>query len=173
VSTLNYLAGETVANAALAPLGPGGLTVLAGVSGADLILDVNGYLAASIPQPFAGGAGNMANAFNGTSNRHGPVFGPASSTTPLENNQTPMPIACAAQELRVRTNRSVAPGEFAAVTLVVNGADTLTCTVAVASAACDSGAATTAIPAGALVAMRLDSVIPAGSIFAFHSFLCS
>jgi endosialidase-like protein len=45
VSTLNYLAGETVANAALVPLGPGGLTVLAGVSSADLILDVNGYFA--------------------------------------------------------------------------------------------------------------------------------
>jgi hypothetical protein len=43
VSTLNYLAGQTVANAALAPLGPGGLTVVAGVSGTDLILDVNGY----------------------------------------------------------------------------------------------------------------------------------
>jgi trimeric autotransporter adhesin len=43
VSTLNYLPGLTVANAALAPLGPGGLTVIAGVSGADLILDVNGY----------------------------------------------------------------------------------------------------------------------------------
>jgi hypothetical protein len=48
VSTLNYLAGETVANAALVPLGPGGLTVVAGVSGADLILDVNGYFADSL-----------------------------------------------------------------------------------------------------------------------------
>ncbi len=43
VSTLNYLGSETVANAALVPLGAGGLTVIAGVSGADLILDVNGY----------------------------------------------------------------------------------------------------------------------------------
>src|SRR3990172_2692205 len=43
VSTLNYLGGETVANAALVPLGAGGLAVIAGVSGADLILDVNGY----------------------------------------------------------------------------------------------------------------------------------
>jgi endosialidase-like protein len=45
VSTLNYLGGETVANAALVPLGAGGLTVIAGVSGSDLILDVNGYFA--------------------------------------------------------------------------------------------------------------------------------
>jgi hypothetical protein len=43
VSTLNYQAGDTVANAAVVPLGPGGLTVIAGVSGADLVLDVNGY----------------------------------------------------------------------------------------------------------------------------------
>jgi endosialidase-like protein len=43
VSTLNYVAAETVANAAIVPLGPGGLTVVAGVSGADLVLDVNGY----------------------------------------------------------------------------------------------------------------------------------
>jgi endosialidase-like protein len=43
VSTLNYVAGQTVANAAIVPLGPGGLTVVAGVAGADLILDVNGY----------------------------------------------------------------------------------------------------------------------------------
>jgi hypothetical protein len=47
VSTLNYVGGETVANAALLPLGPGGLTVIAGASGADLILDVNGYFAAA------------------------------------------------------------------------------------------------------------------------------
>jgi sulfatase-modifying factor enzyme 1 len=43
VSTLNYVGGETVANAALVPLGAGALTVIAGVSGADLIVDVNGY----------------------------------------------------------------------------------------------------------------------------------
>jgi endosialidase-like protein len=48
VSTLNYVAGETVANAALVPLGPGGVTVVAGVSGTDLILDVNGYATDSL-----------------------------------------------------------------------------------------------------------------------------
>ena len=43
VSTLNYVAGQTVANAAVVPLGTGGaITVIAGVSGADLILDTNG-----------------------------------------------------------------------------------------------------------------------------------
>src|SRR5712692_3067349 len=44
VSTLNYVAGQTVANAAVVALGTGGgITVVAGVSGTDLILDTNGY----------------------------------------------------------------------------------------------------------------------------------
>ena len=48
VSTLNYVAGQTIANAAVVPLGSGGgITVVAGVSGADLILDTNGYYAPS------------------------------------------------------------------------------------------------------------------------------
>lgn len=45
VSTLNYSgAGQTVANAAIVPAGTGGgVTVIAGVSGTDLIIDINGY----------------------------------------------------------------------------------------------------------------------------------
>ena len=44
VSTLNYIAGQTVANGAVVPLGTGGgVTVVAGVSGTDLIIDTNGY----------------------------------------------------------------------------------------------------------------------------------
>jgi N-acetylneuraminic acid mutarotase len=47
VSTLNYLASQTIANAAVVPLGTGGglggLTAIPGVSGFDLIIDVNGY----------------------------------------------------------------------------------------------------------------------------------
>jgi hypothetical protein len=44
VSTLNYVAGQTVANAAIVPAGTGGaVTVIAGVSGTDLIIDINGY----------------------------------------------------------------------------------------------------------------------------------
>jgi hypothetical protein len=49
VSTLNYGAGQTVANAAVVQLGTaGGITVIAGVSGADLIIDTNGYYAGSV-----------------------------------------------------------------------------------------------------------------------------
>ncbi len=48
VSTLNYLPGETVANAAIVPLGTGGgITVAAAVSGTDLLIDVNGYFGAT------------------------------------------------------------------------------------------------------------------------------
>jgi hypothetical protein len=44
VSTLNYVAGQTIANAAIVPAGTGGgITVAAGVSGTDLIIDINGY----------------------------------------------------------------------------------------------------------------------------------
>ena len=43
VSTLNYVAGQTLANAAIVPLGASGITIAAGVSGTDLIVDVNGY----------------------------------------------------------------------------------------------------------------------------------
>jgi hypothetical protein len=49
VSTLNYVAGQTVANAAIVPLGAGGITVVAGVSGTDLIIDTNGYYGEDVP----------------------------------------------------------------------------------------------------------------------------
>ena len=72
VSTLNYVAGQTVANAAVVPAGSGGgVTVVAGVSGADLIIDINGYYAGAptvgIENTFLGrNAGNstMSGEFN-------------------------------------------------------------------------------------------------------------
>ena len=46
VSSVNYSLGQTVANAAIISLGSGGAaTIIAGVSGTDLIVDVNGYYA--------------------------------------------------------------------------------------------------------------------------------
>jgi len=66
VSTLNYLAGQTVANAAIVPAGTGsGITVAAGVSAADLIIDINGYfvgnggLAPLNPGEYVGWKGNI------------------------------------------------------------------------------------------------------------------
>ncbi len=48
VSTLNFTAGVTVANAAIVPIGTGGgITVAAAVSGTDLLIDTNGYYAAA------------------------------------------------------------------------------------------------------------------------------
>ena len=44
VSTLNFLAGQTVANAAVVPMSAdGGISVAFGVSGGDVVLDTNGY----------------------------------------------------------------------------------------------------------------------------------
>jgi hypothetical protein len=44
VSTLNFIPGETVANGSTIPLGTaGGATFIAGVTGTELIIDVNGY----------------------------------------------------------------------------------------------------------------------------------
>ncbi len=46
VSTLNFTSGETVGNAAIVGLGAGGaISAAAGVSGFDLVVDVNGYYA--------------------------------------------------------------------------------------------------------------------------------
>jgi len=44
VSTLNYVGGQTIANAAIVPSGTSAaVTAVAGVSGTDLIIDINGY----------------------------------------------------------------------------------------------------------------------------------
>jgi len=55
VSTLNYVAGQTVANAAIVPAGVGdGVTVVAGVSGTDLVIDINGYFPTNSLNPSEG-----------------------------------------------------------------------------------------------------------------------
>jgi hypothetical protein len=60
VSTLNYVAGQTIANAAVVPLGTGGaITVIAGVSGADLILDTNGDYRGEVVTAINGVTGNV------------------------------------------------------------------------------------------------------------------
>ena len=47
VSTLNFVSGQTIANAALAPLSAdGSISLILGGAGADVILDTNGYYAA-------------------------------------------------------------------------------------------------------------------------------
>lgn len=67
VSTLNYVAGQTLANAAIVPSGTGaGVTIIAGVSGTDLIVDINGYfvgqgsLSPLNPNEYVGWQGSIA-----------------------------------------------------------------------------------------------------------------
>jgi hypothetical protein len=88
VSTLNYIAGQTVANAAIVPAGTGGgITVAAGVSAADLIIDINGYFSPTpglTSDPFlVSNAGHYA--ISGQTSSSGVndagVYGLASSTT--------------------------------------------------------------------------------------------
>ncbi|HKD12834.1 MAG TPA: hypothetical protein VKE50_12195, partial [Thermoanaerobaculia bacterium] len=67
VSTLNYTAGQTVANAAVVPLGTGGGVTVGAAAGTDLILDTDGYYDANglITQVSAGtglsGGGSSGN----------------------------------------------------------------------------------------------------------------
>ncbi len=51
VSTMNFTAGQTIANAAIVPSTAGSISVLPGVSGTHLIIDINGYFS---PQLNAG-----------------------------------------------------------------------------------------------------------------------
>jgi hypothetical protein len=52
VSTLNYLGGDVIVNAAVVPLSPsGGISMALGVSGGDVILDVNGYYGPTSTDP--------------------------------------------------------------------------------------------------------------------------
>ena len=84
VSTLNYTAGVTVANAAIVALGAGGgITVAAAVSGTDLLIDTNGYYAPAgvgISNTFLGAsAGNFTMTGDGNT---------AVGTNALANNTT-------------------------------------------------------------------------------------
>lgn len=52
VSTVNYVGGQTIANAAIVPAGmDGGVTVVAGVSGTNLLIDINGYFSDTLGTP--------------------------------------------------------------------------------------------------------------------------
>src|SRR5262249_30522972 len=68
VSTLNYVAGQTVANAAVVPIGTAGaVDFLAGVSGTDLIIDTNGF--------YGSPTGSDSNVLLGSGAGHGSVTG--------------------------------------------------------------------------------------------------
>ena len=85
VSTLNYVANQTIANAAVVPLGTGGgITVIAGVSGTDLILDINGYYASAPASPgsfFINTSGSSAIAASSSFTDGIAISGSATATT--------------------------------------------------------------------------------------------
>jgi hypothetical protein len=93
VSTINYVAGQTIANAAIVPAGTGGgITVIAGVSGTQLIIDINGYFTSTYPPGNSffqigtvtgGPVGSFLNAAtgNGSTGVHGRAFGAGSGAT--------------------------------------------------------------------------------------------
>jgi hypothetical protein len=92
VSTLNYVAGQTIANAAIVPAGAGdGVTVIAGVSGTDLIIDINGYYA-----PVGLNVGTIFNyTGNATVNSTLAISGSTNATPPNEIRAAgPIPVAC-------------------------------------------------------------------------------
>jgi hypothetical protein len=52
VSSINYVAGQTIANAVIVPAGTlGAVTVVAGVSPTDLLIDINGYFSSTLGTP--------------------------------------------------------------------------------------------------------------------------
>jgi len=58
VSTLNYLAGQTLANAAIVAAGPGGgITVESRVASSQLLIDINGYFAGGVVTRLNAGPG--------------------------------------------------------------------------------------------------------------------
>jgi hypothetical protein len=84
VSTLNFTAGQTVANAAIVPLGAGGgITVAAALSNTELLIDTNGY--------YAGAAVGSANTFLGVGAGNVTMsgdFNTAVGTSAFTNNDT-------------------------------------------------------------------------------------
>jgi hypothetical protein len=93
VSTINYVGGQTIANAAIVPAASGGgITVIAGVSGTHVIIDVNGYftntynpgtLFFQIGDVSGGPVGSFLNAAsaNGSTGVHGRAFGSGGGTS--------------------------------------------------------------------------------------------
>jgi hypothetical protein len=101
VSTLNYVAGQTIANAAVVPLGTGGgVTVVAGVSGADLVIDTNGYYA---PQA-------VVNTVNGLSGTVALAEGTNISITPSGNTLTIASTGGGGAGWSLTGNTGTAPG---------------------------------------------------------------
>jgi hypothetical protein len=76
VSTLNYVGGQTIANAAIVPAGTaGGISVVAGVHGTNLLIDINGYFA---PTP-----GTATNSFSVINSGLSAIYGETNNIDPF------------------------------------------------------------------------------------------
>ncbi len=107
VSTLNYVANVTVANAAVGVLGTGGgITVLANVSGTDFVIDVNGYYD---PQ-------GVVNTVNGLSGDMAIAPGANISITPSGNTLTVAATGVITTVNGLSGNVLLAPGTNVSIT---------------------------------------------------------
>ena len=165
VSTVNYAFGQTVANAAVVPLGSGGgLTVIAGVSGTDLIIDVNGYYAA---------AGlNTGTIFNYTGNATvNSTLAISGSTNAASPNQLRaagvIPVPCALDTFFVFMD--TAPTVLTTFTLQRNANDgngfvntNATCSIGVGGNTCQASAPSVTFAAGDLAMTNVTGAAGAG-----------
>jgi hypothetical protein len=85
VSSINYLAGDTLANAVIVPAGTGGsIRIVAGVSGTDVIIDINGYFTDSYNSGVSFRA--IGNVPGGPSPGSGVIFGHNTNTATNYSN---------------------------------------------------------------------------------------
>lgn len=102
VSSLNYVAGQTLANAVIVSAGTGGrITVFTAVSGTDMIIDINGYFTDDM---------NAGQFFRAAGSRAGPLILAENSSTMVD-----------AEAVRGVLTSTTAMGSSAAVRGVNNG----------------------------------------------------
>jgi hypothetical protein len=165
VSTLNYLGGQTIANAAIVPLGAGGgLTVIAGLAGTQLIIDVNGYYA-----PIGLGDGTIFN-FTGNAvvNSTLAISGSTNSASPNQlRSAGPLPVACTLDSFFVFMD--TAPTVLTTFTLQKNANDGLgfqdtnaTCSIGVGGNACQAVTPSVSFAAGNLAMTNVTGAAGAG-----------
>jgi hypothetical protein len=165
VSTLNYVAGQTVANAAIVPVAASaGLTVVAGVSGADLLIDVNGYYA-----PLGASLGTIFNyTGNATVNSTLAISGSTNSASPNQiRSAGPLPVACTLDTFFVFMD--TAPTVLTTFTLQRNANDgngflntNASCSIGVGGNACQAASPSVTFAAGDLAMTNVTGAAGAG-----------
>jgi hypothetical protein len=159
VSTLNYVGGDVVVNAAVVPLSAsGGISMALGVSGGDVILDTNGYYA-------AGASGGFTSSANGlTGYPLDPFVSPSGPVTPeAENlNTIIVPTACTA-DFQVVVDAATGGATPITFTLRQNGVDTsVSCTLPTSGTSCASSTGA-ALNAGDRVTLHLTGPVDYGA----------